>query len=383
MQIQVKKARTSRSLMITLAVAFFTLSLIVLLIASSFQIYFNFQTQQKLVAREQQLIAQDAANTVRGFIQDKFDILEIGAKFGNLANTQKGEQKLVLEKLVGLKSDFRQVVLFDAQEQELLTISRVSDVMSGQFSELDKIKMFSQVSQRKRYISSVYIDKITSEPEVIMAVPVTDVFGNFQGTLMTEVNLKFMWDLVDRIKIGKTGVAYVVDRQGNLIAFGDNSRVLRGENLIHLNEVDKFVNGQESLTGSGVSEGILGTDVVANYVPLGMPDWAVIVELPVVEAYEPVNQGIFLSVGVITLSTILAVVAGIYLSKRITNPIKKLTKNIEDISMGKLDVDIDPKIKNSQDEIGALARAFDRTIVSLKMAMRKTKGKKEARGDVI
>ena len=45
--------------------------------------------------------------------------------------------------------------------------------------------------------------------------------------------------------------------------------------------------------------------------------------------------------------------------------------------MGKLDVDIDPKIKNSQDEIGALARAFDRTIVSLKMAMRQSNEQKK------
>ena len=66
----------------------------------------------------------------------------------------------------------------------------------------------------------------------------------FKGALMAEVNLKFMWDLVGGIKIGENGLAYVVDRQGNLIAFGDVSRVLKGENLTNLKEVSEFINNE-------------------------------------------------------------------------------------------------------------------------------------------
>ena len=51
-----------------------------------------------------------------------------------------------------------------------------------------------------------------------------------------------MWDLVDQLKVGKTGYAYVVDNQGNLIAFGDTARVLAGENVKQIGEVREFVN---------------------------------------------------------------------------------------------------------------------------------------------
>ena len=92
---------------------------------------------------------------------------------------------------------------------------------------------------------------------MLMAVPVKDVFGDFRGALLiAELNLKFMWDLVDGIKIGDRGFAYVVDRQGNLIAFGDISRVLKRENLAYLSEVNQFVKGGETHTGADVSEGI-------------------------------------------------------------------------------------------------------------------------------
>ncbi len=71
----------------------------------------------------------------------------------------------------------------------------------------------------------------------------------------------------------------------------------------------------------------------------------------------------------------LSLIISFSLSQSITKPIKKLTMNIEDISTGKLNIDIDPKLKESKDEIGDLARAFDRTLVSLKLAMKQKNNK--------
>lgn len=76
--------------------------------------------------------------------------------------------------------------------------------------------------------------------------------------------------------------------------------------------------------------------------------------------------------GISMLAMLVAIGVAYILSRSIAEPIKKLTKVIEDISTGKLDTEIDPELKNSKDEIGRLANAFDRTIVSLKLAMKQT-----------
>ncbi len=230
--------------------------------------------------------------------------------------------------------------------------------------EIGGSDLFLKASKEERFISSVYIDNITCEPLVIMAVPVTDIFGDYKGALMAEVNLKFMWDLVDNINVGNTGVAYVVDMKGTLIAFGDTSRVLSGENLTYLDEVDEFVGGNESAhkIESEISKGIRGDDVVTTHVHLKNPDWAVVVELPVQEAYEDVTQEIKLSVLVMVLCIFLVVVVGIYLSKRITKPIIRLRNATGEIGKGKLDTKIDVKSKN---EIGDLARSFNKMVESI------------------
>ncbi len=54
---------------------------------------------------------------------------------------------------------------------------------------------------------------------------------------VAEVNLKFIWDVVDRIKIGRNGKASVVDRQGALVAHPDIGLVLRKTTLGSLDQV--------------------------------------------------------------------------------------------------------------------------------------------------
>ncbi|MDD5064081.1 MAG: ATP-binding protein [Phycisphaerae bacterium] len=363
-----KKAKKFRSLTVTLAIAFLALSVAVLLIAGSLSMYFSLQNQQKLIINEQRFIAQNAANTVKSFVQGKFDVLKTAAGLGDLIASSQQEQKLILEKLLGCEPAFRQLVLFNAQEQELLRDSRLSNLLAGQMKkqiEQDSSELFSQTRQREIYISSVYIDEITSEPMVMMAVPVINVFGDFQGALAAEVNLKFMWDLVGGIKVGNKGRAYVVDRQGKLIASGDVSRVLKGENLIYLNEVNKFVKG-DLLThkdGAKVVKGIQENLVVANHAHLGTPDWAVVVELPVLEAYETVITTLVISGLIMLLSFALAIIFGVFLSKRIAKPIISLRDAAVRIGQGRLDTQIEIK-KN--DEIGDLAAAFNQMTGNLR-----------------
>ena len=51
------------------------------------------------------------------------------------------------------------------------------------------------------------------------------------GVTVADVNLKLIWDVISQIKIGQNGYAYVVDRQGRLVAHPDISLVLRGTDM--------------------------------------------------------------------------------------------------------------------------------------------------------
>ena len=68
---KLNRPRAARSLTTTLAIAFFTLSVVVLLVNGSLALYTNIQTNQDAISSKQQLIAQDAAKTVSQFHRGK------------------------------------------------------------------------------------------------------------------------------------------------------------------------------------------------------------------------------------------------------------------------------------------------------------------------
>ncbi|HEX3002129.1 MAG TPA: PAS domain S-box protein [Methanoregula sp.] len=346
-----------RSLTVTLAIAFFAMSLAIVLVTTGLQGYSNYQNQQRTISFEQKLIAQGAADTVKSMVTDKMDKLRGTAYLSGLATSQPEQQKATLDKLLHFDPAFRQVILFNATGEELARSSRLSRVETNPIPEPVRADIFAQTTRKNTFFGPVYIDEKSSEPMVIMAVPVTDIFGDYKGALAAEVNLKFMWDLVGNLKIGEGGAAYVVDRQGNLIAYGDISRALRGENVRGLEDVNRFVSNRDAVFDAEVTQGIEGNEVIANYVSLGEPDWAVIVEMPVDEVYREFKKGLYRTIVILLASLVLASIAGILLSRFITKPLILLRNAAREIGRGNLDTQVDI---SSGNEIGELADSFNR-----------------------
>ena len=366
MKILTKQSRPARRLTTTLALAFFSLSMVALLIAGSSQLLANIQAQQAAISSNQQLLAQGAAGTVSSFIQEKFGALETTLWLTDLASAPQEAQTKSLQSLLGLQPSFRHVVLLNPQGQVIAQASRLSPEMSRQFSV--QLAGDALTRQRERYISPVYIDPLSSEPLVKMAVPATNIFGDFQGTLVAEVNLKFMWELVSKLRVGETGYVYVVDRQGNLLAFGDIARVLKGENVGHIQAVSAFVRNPAALraTTAELYTGMMGTSVAGSYVSLGTPDWAVVIELPWQEAYQGVIQNTVLSIGVILAIAILAGVLGVYLAHRLAVPLVNLMKTATRIAGGERDVQAPVE---GPREVAGLATAFNSMTSQLRQTL--------------
>ncbi|HLF26004.1 MAG TPA: cache domain-containing protein [Anaerolineae bacterium] len=363
-----KKPRGAMSLTATLATAFLTLSAAALVLSSGLQVFSNIQAQQEAIASQQHRIAQEATRTVSSFIQEKFSVLETVVWLSNPATAAPAVQKQTLESSLGLQPAFRQLVVLDAHDRVLVATSRLSQVVSGQLAERLGSQAIVQLKRGQRYIGPVYIDPVTSEPLVVIAVPAPNVFGEYQGILAAEVNLKFIWDLVDRLQVGETGLAYVVDSQGNLIAFKDTARVLQGENVEYLREVDEFVNdpAADDEWAVDISIGIEGENVVSTYVPLGTPDWAVVIESPWEEVYGGVIRDVAVSIGITLTMTVLAGLVGVYLARRLAVPLVNLTDTATRITGGELGLQV---AIGGPREAARLATAFNSMTTQLRQTL--------------
>jgi putative methionine-R-sulfoxide reductase with GAF domain len=335
------KSRRARSLTTVLSISFFTLSVVLLLIyggVAAFTYYINYQ---ETLSNRQLLIAQDASRVVANSITEKFSVLETASRFTDTAIEDPIARQKVLVSLLGLQSSFMQVALLDSTGHQLAYFSRQSSSLSQQFTSHLTEDVLAQTKAGQRYIGPVYIDDVTREPRAVIAVPIQTILGDFKGALVVELNLKFVWDLVDQLKVGETGYAYVVDSQGNLIAFRDTARVMRDENVKQIYKVKAFLKDPwyqvRDITPILASyKGLLGENVVGTYVPLITPVWAVVTEIPASEAYQPIIRFLLMSAAIILVFGILVGLAGNFLARRLSAPLIELSNVATEVARGKL-----------------------------------------------
>ena len=318
----------------------------------------TYQAQQAAISERERSAALGAAMQVSGFIEQIFNTLESAAEISRTFVRSRQDQELLIENLMILQPALREVSLLDRQGQEVIRQARLVLITADDLQSYAHSKLFGQVEQGKNYIGSVYFGQITTEPLVKVAIPIKDVFGDFAGALVAEVNLKFMWDVVADLKIGQTGQAYVVDENGNLLAAADISRVLRGDNMQDMSAVAHALHEDTESEQSDIhfSTGIDGTTVLAAHISLGEPSWVLIAELPAAEVNQAIIWELQISILVMLLVATCAALAGGYLANRLASPLLSLTKTASQIADGNLHL-----VASTQgsSEVGQLANAFN------------------------
>jgi signal transduction histidine kinase len=230
-------------------------------------------------------------------------------------------------------------------------MSRLAMDVVGSGADFSGDPRFRETRGGRVWYSPVYFRK-ESEPYMTIAVP----HGASATAAVTaaEVNLKFIWDVVSQIRVGRLGQAYVVDRESHLIAHPDISLVLRKTDLASQPHVHA--------ARAGATEAMLSTDLggrstlVAHTViaPLG---WSVFVEQPLVEAFAPLRGAIARTGVLMLLGVFVAVIASLALARKIGRPIEALQTGAARIGGGDLAHRIDVR---TRDELQDLGEQFNR-----------------------
>ena len=178
------------------------------------------------------------------------------------------------------------------------------------------------------------------------------------GVSVAEVNLKLIWDVVSQIKVGEHGHAYVVDSQGRLIAHPDISLVLRNTDLSQLAQVQAAQARARGAPADQVQEAeeVRGRRVLTAYAPVAPLGWFMFVELPIEEAYAPLYATLYRSFLLLLAGLLLALIAGLFLARKMVVPIQALRVGAARLGAGDLGQRISIK---TGDELEGLADQFN------------------------
>ncbi|WP_426537858.1 adenylate/guanylate cyclase domain-containing protein [Bradyrhizobium sp. McL0615] len=254
--------------------------------------------------------------------------------------------------------------MVDPTGTERVFVSRVSMNRTGRGADMSADPAVVGARANRVWYGPVHYQR-DSEPYMRIAVA-----GNraAAGIVVADINLKLIWDIIAAIKIGDTGHALVVDDSGRLIAHPDISLVLRSG--AGAGDFDRLKAVVSEANGSAVATtGEDGKPVVALSVRAPNVGWTVIVQQPVLEAFESIRAALWRSLILIGLGIVFAAGLAYWRACRMLGPIRQLEDGVERIGMGQFDHRI---AIHSRDELEQLAVRFNQMAEELGVSQQKS-----------
>ncbi|OGQ75667.1 MAG: hypothetical protein A3G40_11355 [Deltaproteobacteria bacterium RIFCSPLOWO2_12_FULL_57_22] len=333
-----------------------------LLASGLIEVYFSYQDHKAALVAVQREKALAAASKIEQFIKD------IERQVGLASQPQIGARIPLEERRLEYLRLFRQappvteISQLDASGRELLKVSRLTMDVVGSQTDFSADPKFRETKPGKTYFGPVYFRR---ESEPYMAIAIRGK-GREAGVTVADVNLKFIWDVVSQITIGKAGHAYVVDARGQLIAHPDIGLVLQKTDLSSFRQVRTARTtlgkpGQDT-TETPIVQDFQGRQVLTASAPIAPLGWLVFVDLPLEEAFAPLYASIYRTALLALLGIGLSVVASLFLARKMVTPIRAIQAGAARIGAGALEQRIDIR---TSDELEALADEFNNMAAQL------------------
>jgi signal transduction histidine kinase len=318
-----------------------------------FEVFFYYREHKAALVRIQHEQAEAAAAKISQFIKEIESQLGWTAQLPWSAGSieQRRFDALRLLRQVPAVTELAQV---DSTGRERLRVSRIDIDAVDSGIDLSKDPKFTEAVAHKVYYGPVYFRR-ESEPYMTLSLAGT---RKDAGVSIAEVNLKLIRDVVSQIKVGEGGQAYVVGAQGRLIAHPDISLVLRNTDMSKLVQVQAAQARGADATPDSLQGAlnIQGQEVLTASAPIAPLGWTMFVELPVKEAYASLYQALQRLAILLLAASIFAVLAGIFLARRMVVPIQALRAGAARIGNG----DFAQRISiQTGDELEGLADQFN------------------------
>ncbi len=219
--------------------------------------------------------------------------------------------------------------------------------------------------------SEPYFDEIMMATYSVPFYVKTGEAPELRGVICADISLDKLTDVVNSVKVLKTGDAYLISKNGTIITHSVKELIMNetifsvasARNDNNLRRIGRKMIGG----GSGFVPFI---SIARNkkcwmyYSPVPSTGWSLAVIFPEDELLEDIRRNTLAAAGLGAGGILLLIALTAALAHSITRPLRAMSKAAEFIGKGELDVEL-PAV-GSADEVGKLAQAFSRMKSALK-----------------
>lgn len=378
------KNKIMRSLQVKMSAALLVIILLVVISMTTTAVYCMKQNMEKEVYDKQRLLSEAFTLQIKEYIVQHKNLLTSLAKlpaFNNLSGVsfvdeqyrgvpenQDLEKRQAARELIKIYPEFGYLAYYTDQAMLVMGEPYAKQIKTGLqdfkkgYTDRDWYK--GAVAHKGAYVSEAFFVPATQTQGVVISTPILNGNGTITGFWMGSLDLKELNGITKQLSFGKTGHAYLVDKNGAVIAHPDDSVFQGQKELVKIKDAPIVQRVLNKESGSGIFyDPLRGSEVIASYAPIEGTDWNIIVEQDKSEAFAAIQhiQLILILLG-ISLVMIFSVIA-YFVAQKIANPLAKLTKLVQKAAGGDLVVQTEV---SSKDELGQLAAATNTMIANLR-----------------
>ena len=300
--------------------------------------------------REAARYAGERVSTFIGRVQDSLSLVALMDR--DTLEATPGVMGDVLKEVPALV----EVIRLDQRGNVVASASSGEAVLANLFT-IPQSTWFLEAKAGRPYLGGVQISS-AREPYLILAVPTPD-----GGAVASRLSMNVLWEVVGAIGFGKTGQAYVVNQEGQVIAHKDPDVALSRASLEGQPETADLlqtVSQAASKEWSGLYRNLQGNQVVAATAPVAGTGWVVISELLRSEAVATSRAALLIvGGGVLAFGLLVAVTSNRFLRQLIVRPMESLSVGAQRLGRGDLSHRIEIQAGGETSEVGELAGAFN------------------------
>jgi len=310
-------------------------------------------------------------------VKDTSEYSQIKEEFRGLSDKQGLAQRSYFQQILKDYKDFAYLETFtpDLTQNVVLEPYEVQlkiseDAFNKGFSSRDWYK--GAVSTKATFVSEAYVSASIGKPVIAISTPIMDSSNNITGVYIGALTLDKLSEITKKLKFGNTGVAYIVDKNGNLVAH-PNDEYFKDTNLKNIKDNEIVASALNGIDGEKVklyTDSLTNTKVYASYKQIPGTSWYIVCQQSESEVGASVKN---LTTNIILFMAIILLIGGCITYFAIKLLIKKI-ECISDISKKISDNDLIlsteqqnalQKYSQGKDEIATLYISIGRMIKNL------------------
>ena len=301
--------------------------------------------------------AADSAKALANEIEVRIEQLEYISKLDSIQSMDWNEQyPTLLEEAEAW--DFKHIFIMDTKG-----IGYYAE--TNTIRDQSKEEFFTDISGDKYYVTEPFVDAKEKTSITTITVPIKKdgvVVGNICGVIdLSKIN-----EFIQSVKVGESGYAFLLRKNGEFVAHNDMSLVYNQVNIVdadgeysNLKGFSKLIESVENGESGTKEIDLDGQKIITAYNPVENTPWSIVLVANEDEVLAGIDKMVLVQIIIAIVITIFAVIISYVVKRSLSIKIEKIRKQTSELSKYNLAYKDETEYK---DEFGEVINSINESV---------------------